>query len=160
MMLLATPTFHQLRMASAQGSNSVGQETRRPMEPCLMVRPWCMETSVLSNVPPQGRYPPDWEMEVKSPKQQKGIPGSPDKLWRLSRPLHRVPHHVGIITGCRVIPAERMGMHPISALSWPSTRRWKFNHLRLTAWRWHHALPTELGFSFQTATQKSSYLYW
>ncbi len=129
------------------------------MAPYLMVRPRCMETSVLSHVPPQGRYTPVWEMEVKSPKQQRGIPGSPVKLWHLSKPLHRVPDHADIITGCRVIPAERMGIHPVSALSWPSTRRWKFNHLPLTAWRWRHALPT-LEFSFQTATQTFSYLYW
>ncbi len=75
-----------------------------------------VQISVLSHVLPQGRYLPDWEVEVEDPKQHQGTPGSPAKLWRLSRPLYRAPDHVVIITGCRAIPAERMGIHPIFTL--------------------------------------------
>ena len=85
----------------------------------------------LPHIQPQKRYlGEDGKM---SPKLQRGARSSPAKLWHFGRALNRVPSHVCIKSGHRVIPAEKMGVYPISALSWFSVRGWQFDPLPLIA---------------------------
>ncbi len=77
-----------------------------------MVEVECVETPAVLTSNPSVTLLPE-EGEEREPELQRGTHSSPAKLWHLGRSLHRVPVRSCIMIACRVVPAERMGIHLI-----------------------------------------------